>query len=542
MPTEDEKDAALRALALEVEHLRAREERLRAENEHLLETQRMLEDNRDQYSDLFDYAPVAWLTIDDDGTIQNLNLVAVTLLGFGRSYLIGSPLSSLVHGEDRRRLMDHLFACQPGGEPISCEVRFTTRDGRHVPVRLSTRIARGRPEGYTIALLDLREREAAVAEHERLTASEREARVASEAKDTFMAMLSHELRTPLTPVLAAASALVEVDGLPSDVRSALAIVQRNVVTEAQLIDDLLDLARISHGKLRVEKRPVDAHETVLEALETLTPELQAKNLQVARDLSAPQHWVNGDATRLKQVFWNLFRNALKFTEEGGQLGIRSWNHEGNLLLEVSDNGRGIDADTLPRLFKPFEQGRDDSSTGVKGLGLGLPICRGILEQHGATIVASSQGPGKGARFVIEIEAIEPPTLAPRSTPPSTPAPPSRAVRVLLVEDHEDTAEIFELLLRRGGYEVRVANSLQSALAVDREEFDVLLSDVGLTDGSGLDLMRTLRKTGKVKGIALSGYGTEEDVRASREAGFAAHITKPVNFGALLEAIASLGGS
>jgi PAS domain S-box-containing protein len=537
---EDAKDATLRSLAAEVERLRAREERLRTENEHLLETQRTLEENRDQYSDLFDYAPVAWLTVDDDGTIQNLNLVAVTLLGFGRSYLIGSPLSSLVHGEDRRRLLDHLFACQPGGEPISCEVRLTTRDGRHLPVRMSTRIARGRSEGYTIALLDLREREAEAAEHRRLTEAEREARTANEAKDTFMAMLSHELRTPLTPVLAAASALVELEDLPSEVRSALAVVQRNVVTEAQLIDDLLDLTRISHGKLRVEKHPVDIHQTVAEALETLSTELRTKNLEVVRDLNAPQCWVYGDATRLKQVFWNLLRNALKFSNEGGQIAVRTWNHESNLLIEVSDNGRGIDPETLPRLFQPFEQGRDDYAAGAKGLGLGLPICRGILEQHDATVLANSQGLGKGARFVVEIEAIDRPTLAPPA-PPSTPAPPGKTVRVLLVEDHQDTAEIFELLLRRGGYEVRVANSLQSALAVAREEFDVLLSDVGLTDGSGLDLMRTLRKTGKVKGIALSGFGTEEDVRASKEAGFATHITKPVNFGTLLEAIASLGG-
>jgi len=200
--------------------------------------------------------------------------------------------------------------------------------------------------------------------------------------------------------------------------------------------------------------------------------------------------------------------------------------------------------TLPKSFvgQPFEQGKNDNATGAKGLGLGLPICRGILEQHDATVLASSQGPGKGARFVVEMEAIEPPALTPPTpTPPSTPAPPSKTLRVLLVEDHKDTAEIFELLLRRSGYEVRVTHSLQSALAVDRGEFDVLLSDVGLTDGSGLDLMRTLRKTGKVKGIALSGFGTEEDVRASKEAGFAAHITKPVNFGTLLEAIASLGG-
>jgi hypothetical protein len=157
------------------------------------------------------------------------------------------------------------------------------------------------------------------------------------------------------------------------------------------------------------------------------------------------------------------------------------------------------------------------------------------------VVASSPGRGKGARFVVELT-----TTTARATAPVMPlrgaVPPSKALRVLLVEDHEDTAEIFEMLLRRGGYEVRVANSLQAALAIERDAFDVLLSDVGLTDGSGLDLMRTLRKAGQVKGIALSGFGTEDDVRASKEAGFAQHITKPVNFGTLMDAIAALGAS
>jgi PAS domain S-box-containing protein len=539
--SEDEKDAALRTLLAEVERLRAREERLRAENEHLIEAQRALEENRDQYSDLFDYAPVAWLTVDDDGTVQNLNLVAVTLLGFGRRYLIGSPLMSLVHGDDRRRLMDQLFACQPGGEPTICELRLVARDGRELPVRLSIRVTRGRSEGYTVALLDLREREAAAAEHLRLTVAERDARVASEAKDQFMAILSHELRTPLTPVLAAASALVDASDLPRELRRALAVVQRNVVTEARLIDDLLDLARISHGKLRVDKRPLDTHQTVTEALETLTGEIQEAGIALINELKAADYWVNGDATRLKQVFWNLLRNALKFTPRDGQITVRSWNRGDKLLIEVSDSGQGIDAETLARLFQPFEQARDDSGSSSKGLGLGLAISQGILEQHDGGIVASSPGRGKGARFVVELTTTTARATAP-AAPPRAVTVPNKALRVLLVEDHEDTAEIFEMLLRRGGYEVRVANSLQAALAIERDAFDVLLSDVGLTDGSGLDLMRTLRKAGQVKGIALSGFGTEDDVRASKEAGFAQHITKPVNFGALMDAIAALDAS
>lgn len=536
--TDDPRDGALGALLNEVERLRVIEERLRAENEHLLETQRVLEENRDQYSELFDHAPLPWLTLDDAGTIQNLNLVAVTLLGAGRHQLIGAPLTTLVHPEDSRRLLDHLLSCQGTSQPMSCELRLAPRHAEPVPVRISTRRSGSGGETYSVALLDLREQKAASAERLRLAAAEREARAANEAKDQFIAMLSHELRTPLTPVLAAASALIDFPELPSEVRETLAIVQRNVTTEAQLIDDLLDLARISHGKLRVDRQPVDVHQVMRNALETVTEEVRQKALEVALDLSADRYWVSGDFTRLQQVFWNLLRNAIKFSLQGGQLAIRTWNSGDRLLVEVSDTGRGMEPATLARLFEPFEQAYDENAASAKGLGLGLPISRGILEQHQATIIANSQGLGRGARFVVEIETIEPPTLRP-SAPPSSAPPPNQSLRILLVEDHEDTAEIFERLLRRRGYEVRVASSLQSALSVDREAFDLLLSDVGLSDGSGLDLMRALRQKGKVKGIALSGFGTEDDVRASKDAGFAAHLTKPVNFSDLLAAIAAL---
>ncbi len=531
MTTNDETGALLRALQGE-------NDRLRAENDDLLETQRHLETTRETYSDLFNNAPVAWVTIDAGGAVQNLNLLAVTLIGSGRAQLVGSPLSTRVHLDDRTKLRNHLLAARDNNDVHRCELRLATPASDAIPVRLSTRRTDATDGAFVIALFDLRDTYAAEAERQRLTRAEREARAANDAKDTFIAMLSHELRTPLTPVLAAASALSEVQELPEEVRETLTIIQRNVSTEVQLIDDLLDLARITHGKMRVNKQPVDVHEVVRNVIEALQPEARRAQLAVTPGLSAQRHWVTGDPVRLQQVLHNLLRNAIKFTLPGGQIEIRSWNREDQLLVEVSDNGRGIEAGTLAKLFQPFEQALQEVIGSAKGLGLGLPICRGILEQHNASIVANSPGLGRGARFVIDIRAIEPPTVPPSA--PSEPAPPlSKTLRVLLVEDHEDTADIFQRLLRRGGHAVQVADSLQSALAVQPDTFDLLLSDVGLPDGSGLDLMRTLRKTGEVKGIALSGYGTEDDVRASKEAGFALHLTKPVNFNELLEAIAKL---
>ena len=531
MTSSDDKDAALRALQDE-------NDRLKAENDDLLETQRQLESTRQHYSELFHHASMAWLTIDALGTVKNLNLVAITLVGVGRAHLVGSSLSTSIHPDDRPRLRDHLRAARDGSAVQQCDLRLASRDSEPIPVRLSTRRAEAEDGSFVVALQDLRQHYAAQAERERLAQAEREARAQNQAKDTFIAMLSHELRTPLTPVLAAASALSDSEELPEDLRRALTIIRRNVATEVQLIDDLLDLTRITHGKMRVNKQPLDLHQVVRDVANAAQRDAQLAQLELTLDLRAVHSWVTGDTTRLQQVFNNLLRNSIKFTPSGGRVEIRSWNRDDQLLIEVSDNGRGIETDTLPRLFQPFEQALQESMGSAKGLGLGLPICRGILEQHQATITASSPGLGRGARFVVAIAAIDRP-LECAQTPSVIPPPPSRTLRVLLVEDHEDTAEIFERLLRRGGYVVHVANSVQSALAVEPDAFDLLLSDLGLSDGSGLDLMRELRKTGDVKGIALSGYGTEEDVRASKEAGFALHLTKPVDFKVLLAAIARL---
>ncbi|MEI9936434.1 MAG: ATP-binding protein [Pseudomonadota bacterium] len=530
MATEADKDAAIRALQDE-------NDRLRAENDDLLETQRQLESSRQRYSELFDDASMAWVTVDGTGSIENLNLAAATLMGSGRVYLVGSPLSASVHADDRQRLREHFLAARQSNELQRCELRLAS-GGELIPVQLSSRRTAVDPTSFVIALLDLRQRRAEEAERQRLATAEREARAANDAKDTFIAMLSHELRTPLTPVLAVASTFSEFEELPQELRNALAVVRRNVLTEVQLIDDLLDLTRITHGKMRVEKQLVDLHRVICDVASAVQADARRAQLDLTADLAAARYWVDGDSTRLQQVLNNLLRNAIKFTQAGGQIQIRTWNRQERLLVEVSDNGRGIDADALSRLFQPFEQALHECMGSSKGLGLGLPICRGILEQHDATVVASSPGPGHGARFVIDIGAMEPPSLELKAQPlPPSPLP--GTLRVLLVEDHEDTAEIFERLLRRGGYSVHVASSVQSALAVQRSTFDVLLSDVGLADGSGLELMRKLRKTGEVKGIAISGYGTEDDIRASREAGFSQHLTKPVDFSELLAAIAKL---
>jgi PAS domain S-box-containing protein len=521
-------------LQAELFRLREVEARLLRDNEYLRGLQQELEASRNYYVELYEFAPIPWLTLDKSGVILDVNRAAATLLGSQPKSLCGIPLEALIASEDCGKFLGYLAVDHSGQQAGRCEVHVRAQSAKLVPVHLLSHGLSG-PDGVRmVAMLDLRERELAAQEQKRLADSEREALAANEAKNRFIAVLSHELRTPLTPVLAAVSALAQRENVADELRGIFSMLQRNVTAEARLIDDLLDVTRISHGKLRVEREPADLHAAVRDGLDTLQTEIEAKHLRVRCSLTAPEHWVSGDSMRLRQVFWNILRNAIKFTPEGGWIQIRSWNRKEQVLLEISDSGRGIDGDSLSRVFTAFEQAFDEELAPRGGLGLGLAICRGIVELHGGQISAHSPGVGRGARFMVELRAIAEP--APRTDPPpSTPPPPSKS-RILLVEDHADTAEMLNELLSGVGYQVRTASSVQEALAIGVDAGDIVVSDLGLGDGSGLDLIRTLRKTVKVRAIALSGFGTEADKRASQEAGFAAHLTKPVKFEELLLAI------
>ena len=368
-------------------------------------------------------------------------------------------------------------------------------------------------------------REQAIAEHARV-----EAERASEAKDRFLAMLSHELRTPLTPVLASVFMLEREDNTPEMMHESLQLIRRNVELEARLIDDLLDLTRINKGKVQLSFEIVDAHTLLRNALEICQSEIEQKKLELRNEFAATKVYLQADPARLQQIFWNLIKNAVKFTPNGGKLSIRTTNDgDGQFCLEVEDSGCGIDPEVLPRIFHAFEQA---GRTQLGGLGLGLAISKALVEAHHGSISAESQGRGRGAKFTAlfstcERNAIPESTDAPRSTAKR------RSVRLLLVEDHEDTNRSLTRMLRRRGYEVHPANDIRSALDIaTRKQFDVLVSDIGLPDGSGIDLLKALRAKGEVFGIALSGFGMEEDIRRSGEAGFSHHLVKPVDLNKL----------
>ncbi len=356
-----------------------------------------------------------------------------------------------------------------------------------------------------------------------------EAERANLAKDSFLAMLSHELRTPLTPVLTSVLGLEQSDGLPDEIRASLQMIRRNVELEARLIDDLLDLTRISKGKVQLSLEEVDAHSLLRNALEICQADIDKKNLSLGTDFAAENVCLEADPARLQQIFWNLIKNAVKFTPEGGRLEIRTANNDGQLLVQVSDSGMGIDAGTLPKIFNAFEQG-DRMQLG--GLGLGLAISKALVETHRGTLTAESPGKNQGATFTATFPVAKHNASASKNVVPSLPAE-RKSMRVLLVEDHEDTNRSLTHLLRRRGYHVQAARSVQSALELAAtEQFDVLVSDIGLPDGSGIDLMEQLTAEHPVFGIALTGFGMEEDVRRSHEVGFHHHLIKPVDLNRL----------
>jgi signal transduction histidine kinase/DNA-binding response OmpR family regulator len=361
---------------------------------------------------------------------------------------------------------------------------------------------------------------------------------ANQAKDSFLAMLSHELRTPLTPVLTSVTALEQTEGLPNEVRTSLQMIRRNVELEARLIDDLLDLTRISKGKVQLSLEKVDAHTLLRNALEICQADIDKKNLTLRTDFAAEKVCLEADPARLQQIFWNLIKNAVKFTPAGGRLEIRTLDNNGQLQVQVSDTGMGIDAETLPKIFNAFEQG-DRMQLG--GLGLGLAISKALVETHSGTLTAESPGKNQGATFTAMFPVAEHNAGARENAAPSVPAV-RKSMRILLVEDHEDTNRSLTQLLRRRGYHVQAAHSVESALeAAAQERFDVLVSDIGLPDGSGIELMQRLKNDHQVFGIALTGFGMEEDLRRSHDVGFNHHLVKPVDLNRL-DALIQQAGS
>jgi PAS domain S-box-containing protein len=364
------------------------------------------------------------------------------------------------------------------------------------------------------------------------------AEAANQSKDRFLAVLSHELRTPLTPVLMAVGSLENDPGLRSEVREDLAMIKRNVELETKLIDDLLDLSRITSGKVELKCEDISPNEAVRNVCGICRPQLVERNVRLETDFDEGLCYITADSARLQQILWNVLKNAVKFTPENGVVRVSTAQLSGDRCeVRVEDSGIGIPPEVLPRIFNAFEQGDSRITRQFGGLGLGLAISRALVALHGGTIRAESEGLGKGATFIVEFPSRS--ARLPGAT--AVPCPDAslglERMRVLLVEDHADTARTLARLLRAAGLEIVAAGDVASAIrAAEHERFDVLVSDLGLPDGDGYQVMNAVRARRVIPGIAMSGYGMEEDMQKSRQAGFSEHLVKPIEVSQLIASI------
>ncbi|MGH8101713.1 MAG: MASE1 domain-containing protein [Chthoniobacterales bacterium] len=362
---------------------------------------------------------------------------------------------------------------------------------------------------------------------------------ANRTKDNFLAMLSHELRTPLTPVITALDTLETSPASAEESKEALAMIRRNVELESQLIDDLLDLTRIAKDKLRLSFDIMDAHRAISNVVEICRPEAALKNLRVHVNLRGGAHHVSADTAKFQQIIWNLLKNAIKFTPENGEIVISSENPAPQTLqLSIHDTGVGIEPDLMERIFDPFEQGNRSVERGFGGLGLGLAISKSLAQAHGGTLVARSEGSNRGSTFILSMPTVSPRQEIPGATSADAAPEQRRMLRILLVDDHEDTCDALERLLVRRGHLVAATHDVRSALETAvRDQFDLLISDISLPDGSGLDLILQLHAFSAIPGIAISGFGNNGDIERSLQAGFSDHLVKPIKLEKLEAAIA-----
>jgi two-component system, sensor histidine kinase and response regulator len=490
-----------------------------------------LESSEQNFRQIFEEAPIGMAVVGLDGRYARVNATLCKMVGYSEEELTSRTPSEITYCDDidkDKQLTQRLLT---GITRTSVEKRYVRKDGEIIWATRTACLMRdesGRPRHYLAMVEDITQRKKdAVA----LEEAKNEAERANRAKDKFLAVLSHELRTPLTPVLMSAAALEREPGIKPELRRQFGMMRRNVELEARLIDDLLDLTRVSHGKLQLLlSGPVDVHSLLAHSEQIVRADAQNKSLVLRLELTATEHHVAGDDARINQVFWNLLKNAIKFTPAGGQITLRTANpRPGQLIITVSDNGIGIDQETLPFVFRAFEQGDIRGMQPCSGLGLGLSISKAIVELHGGTIRAESAGRDLGAVFTVELSTVLPfPEAQIQASQPRRLR--GRSYRLLVVEDHEPTLAVLTRLLRSQGHDVMTASTVKDALTLaSKNTFDFVISDLGLPDGSGIDLMMVLSNDYGLRGIALSGYGMAEDLAKTEQAGFLAHLVKPINF-------------
>ena len=461
-----------------------------------------------------------------------------------------------VHPDDLPNFRETFFdgMSEPGSREV--ELRTVAPDGSIRWVRAKGRVylsAAGSPIRFDGVTLDVTAQKQLERERESLLQAEREARQEAERagrmKDEFIATLSHELRTPLSAILGWTH-LLRRGGRLVDVAKAADTIERNARAQARLIEDLLEVSRITSGNIRLDRQPVSVAAVIEAVQQTLRPAFEAKRIEVGFEPDSWQGDVRADAGRLQQIVSNILSNAIKFTPEGGRVQIRTDLEGEQMVLRVSDTGAGIHPDFLPHVFDRFRQAESSESRSYGGLGLGLAIVRQLVVMHGGSVEASSPGLGRGSTFVVRLP-VDATTTTPAllSTLPLDPVVQESAdgaldgLRVLVVDDQEDAREMLAILLRSQGAVVATAESAKDALAcLALQPLELLISDVGMPQADGYQLLRNIRRSAapwrSIPAIALTAFARAEDAEKARHAGFHAHLAKPVE---PMELVASIVG-
>jgi len=487
-----------------------------------------LRESEARFKLLADSAPVLIRLDDLDGKAQFVNRGWADFTGRPVEALLGDGWLLLLHPNDQLVYAGRYREAIERLERFEADFRMRRADGEYRWMK-SVSVPRydeaGGFSGYIASCFDIHDR--------KLT--EQALSDADQRKDEFLAMLAHELRNPLAPISNAAR-LIKLIGLPEPrLEWARDVIDRQVGHLARLIDDLLDVSRITSGRLELHKDIVDLKSIVDLAVEASRPLIEARRHDVQVSLPDEPVYVEGDPVRLAQAVTNLLNNAAKYTNDEGEIRVRARRDDGDAVISVSDNGIGIEADLLPRVFDLFTQGDSSLARSRGGLGIGLTLVRRLLGLHGGSVEARSGGPGQGSEFVLRLPALARPAdeLA-ASKPAAVPAVGHR--RILVVDDNVDSAESMAAILRIEGHEVTTAYDAPAALAAaETAAPDVVLLDIGLPGLDGYELAQRLRARSDTKNallVAITGYGQPEDVKTAMEAGIDCHLVKPVNRAAL----------
>jgi PAS domain S-box-containing protein len=528
---------------------------------NVAETKRMERAERDQLflSAIVSSADDAIVSKDLNGIVTSWNKAAEKLFGYTSEEMIGQPISLLIpvdHPDEEPQILARIRR----GEPIShYETQRVRKDGRVIDVSLTVspiKDSDGRVIGASKIARDISEQKRGVVrEREALREAQqarRHAEEASRTKDEFLATVSHELRTPMTAIVGWSHLLLTGQLGPELQQKAFETIDRNARSQAQLIEDLLDISRIVSGKLRVDFKPVEPQEVVLAAIEAVRPSAEAKRVRIQTRLESEIAPILGDAERLQQVVWNLLSNAIRFTPSGGWVRVDLRHDDKEIELQVSDNGIGIQAEFLPNIFDRFTQADSSITRAQGGLGMGLAIVKSLVELHGGVVSVYSAGEGQGAAFTIRLP-LNPARhdLVPglRGGPKTTSetalhCPELVGIKILVVDDEQDTCDMLRFIFNQAGAVVETADSADTALeAFDRWKPEILVSDIGMPHVDGYALIRNIRhqRHSSIPAVALTAMARIDDRIRALNAGYQMHVAKPVEPKELISIVAGLAG-